>query len=559
MSHAHVMVPGGTPGAAWTAEQQVAFLEDGARRTRAVLDMLANTCPSLSIRRRVCGRLVKEGIIDESWRLAETMIREESEELLEVDASLGSLDDLGDLALDEDPQGDDDVIDPVDLLQIEVFTASAVKNIGRFNCEFVKGERLGRGAFGTAWRCHHLVDEQDYCVKELHLTASKFHGSARRMVAYARSILREVSALSHCESHANVVKYNAAWAELVTERSLSGPGEGDADTHTFGDDEEDEDASASTTPTEDAPRGASAGQRGSTRSPGKSASRCTSAAPVRGAPAPAGCSPVPSPVHARRPHAAASAAAQDTAGSDRASRDRESSWSSAFSSESEGAEDAEGAEGDAARAQARERWGSGESPECGESAVEAILARGLRQRRDAAGDRASPSRIVSPGRRVSPGSASPSSVSSAHASPTAAAARVRRGDGADYALAPTVDPAKAFKSVILRVLLVRSGGRPRPAPGRRPGPSLPPSFSLSLSLSLILSLSTHPHAPTQPPTHPRVRTRTHPTTYAPHPTPNTQHLKPSTGRHTLHPTPYAVRPTLNPTPETAPRVYTGRC
>ena len=41
-------------------------------------------------------------------------------------------------------------------------------------------------------------------------------------MGYARGVLREVSALSHCESHVNVVKYNAAWAELVTERALSG-------------------------------------------------------------------------------------------------------------------------------------------------------------------------------------------------------------------------------------------------------------------------------------------------------------------------------------------------
>ena len=111
-------------------------------------------------------------------------------------------------------------------MRVQVFTSSAVKNIGRFNCEFVKGELLGRGAFGSAWRCLHLVDEQDYCVKEVRLTPSKFHGSARRMVEYARGILREVSALSHCESHHNVVKYNAAWAELVTEREVDGPAEG---------------------------------------------------------------------------------------------------------------------------------------------------------------------------------------------------------------------------------------------------------------------------------------------------------------------------------------------
>ena len=67
-------------------------------------------------------------------------------------------------------------------MRVQVFTSSAVKNIGRFNCEFVKGELLGRGAFGSAWRCLHLVDEQDYCVKEVRLTPSKFHGSARRMV-----------------------------------------------------------------------------------------------------------------------------------------------------------------------------------------------------------------------------------------------------------------------------------------------------------------------------------------------------------------------------------------
>ena len=158
--HGH-MVEGGAEGVVpgtWTAEQEESFLEDGARRTRVVIDMLANACPSLSIRHRVCVRLVKEGIIDESWRLAEAMIREQSEELL--DDGLEALQDVGGLALHETPQGVGEAIDPVDILQIEVFTASAVKNIGRFNCEFVKGEKLGRGAFGVAWRCHHLVDEQ---------------------------------------------------------------------------------------------------------------------------------------------------------------------------------------------------------------------------------------------------------------------------------------------------------------------------------------------------------------------------------------------------------------
>jgi hypothetical protein len=54
-------------------------------------------------------------------------------ELLEVDDNLEALQDVGCLALHETPQGVSEAIDPVDILQIEVFTASAVKNIGRFN------------------------------------------------------------------------------------------------------------------------------------------------------------------------------------------------------------------------------------------------------------------------------------------------------------------------------------------------------------------------------------------------------------------------------------------
>ena len=179
-------------------------------------------------------------------------MRQQSEELLEDDSI-----EVPDLAEDATPTSVESAVDPVDLLQIEVFTSSAVKNIGRFNCEFVKGEKLGRGAFGSAWRCHHLVDEQDYCVKELRLAPSKFCGSAARMVNYARGILREVSALSHCESHDNVVKYNAAWAEVVSERSLSGVDESEADSNTLGGDEDVTDDATTSSPIASSPTASS--------------------------------------------------------------------------------------------------------------------------------------------------------------------------------------------------------------------------------------------------------------------------------------------------------------
>uniref|UniRef100_A0A7S0I3A7 non-specific serine/threonine protein kinase n=1 Tax=Hanusia phi TaxID=3032 RepID=A0A7S0I3A7_9CRYP len=136
--------------------------------------------------------------------------------------------------------------DSSDFLQMEVFNSSAIKNIGRFNCDFIRYDLLGRGGFGSAWRCHNLVDEHDYCVKELHLSASKFAGSVKKMVQFARGVLREVSTLSHIEQHANVVKYNAAWAELETERSEpqkdgAGVDVDDENTQLSGDDDDDGD------------------------------------------------------------------------------------------------------------------------------------------------------------------------------------------------------------------------------------------------------------------------------------------------------------------------------
>ena len=231
-------------------------------------------------------------------------------------------------------------------MRVQVFTSSAVKNIGRFNCEFVKGELLGRGAFGSAWRCLHLVDEQDYCVKEVRLTPSKFHGSARRMVEYARGILREVSALSHCESHHNVVKYNAAWAELVTEREVDGPAEGldstiddsglDADRDTEGDAEP---------------------PSGEGRRP------------------PANVTDVSLSTTAHAPEAASAPPAQEN-GRGKKSVDR--SWSSQWTSDGEGEDSWEGGRDEAGRG----RLGDGE-----DSVVDAILAKGLARSVSEAGER----------------------------------------------------------------------------------------------------------------------------------------------------------------------------
>lgn len=101
------------------------------------------------------------------WVIPDSLVRQFSEEL-----PLGSEDSEGDVESSQrsDAEGavdalreDLDVLEELetqDPLQMEVFNSSAAKNIGRFNCEFIRYECLGRGGFGSAWRVLHLVDEQ---------------------------------------------------------------------------------------------------------------------------------------------------------------------------------------------------------------------------------------------------------------------------------------------------------------------------------------------------------------------------------------------------------------
>ena len=50
----------------------------------------------------------------------------------------------------------------------------------------------------------------DYCVKELRLTPSKFHGSARRMVAYGTHLAHTPPPTSYY-IYTHIFKYHAAY------------------------------------------------------------------------------------------------------------------------------------------------------------------------------------------------------------------------------------------------------------------------------------------------------------------------------------------------------------
>ena len=164
-------------------------------RTTFLVKSLVDACKSRRVFRSALTRLIKENIIKGLGDL-DTLVAQSTPI---DDGSEGSTDlDIENDDCDADLSGDE-IPDVDSLLQMEVFNSSAVKNIGRFNCEFLRYEKLGQGGFGCAYRVHHLVDEKDYCVKELHLSIQKFEGSMPHMIAYARGVLREVFARCPCE------------------------------------------------------------------------------------------------------------------------------------------------------------------------------------------------------------------------------------------------------------------------------------------------------------------------------------------------------------------------
>ena len=162
------------------------FISKAEFRTAFLTQSLINACKSRRVLRAVLTRLAKENIIGCINDLDSLV----AQSIPSDDHFDNGLDHEGDES-DSDLSGDD-IPDVDSLLQMEVFNSSAVKNIGRFNCEFLRYEKLGQGGFGCAYRVHHLVDEKDYCVKELHLSIQKFEGSMPHMIAYARGVLREV-------------------------------------------------------------------------------------------------------------------------------------------------------------------------------------------------------------------------------------------------------------------------------------------------------------------------------------------------------------------------------
>ena len=127
----------------------------------------------------------------------------------------------------------------------EPATAVATPSLGsiplvrysRYASEFNEVEALGKGGFGTVFKCQNVLDGREYAVKKVSIRGSADDPSFQQRL---ERVLREVKILAVLD-HPNIVRYYTAWLEL--EQGVPGGGGGTSKTSDF--DEEDESMSMS--------------------------------------------------------------------------------------------------------------------------------------------------------------------------------------------------------------------------------------------------------------------------------------------------------------------------
>lgn len=70
----------------------------------------------------------------------------------------------------------------------------------RLRTEFIEGQKLGKGGFGTVYKCRNRLDGHDYAIKKIRLS------SDRRWQPQLAKVLREVKIMSLLD-HPNIVRY----------------------------------------------------------------------------------------------------------------------------------------------------------------------------------------------------------------------------------------------------------------------------------------------------------------------------------------------------------------
>jgi len=87
----------------------------------------------------------------------------------------------------------------------------------RYRLEFEEITPLGKGGFGTVFKCSNTLDSREYAVKKV-LIQSLVDSNGQLSKQFSlklNRVLREVKVLAVLD-HPNVVRYYTAWLEVET-------------------------------------------------------------------------------------------------------------------------------------------------------------------------------------------------------------------------------------------------------------------------------------------------------------------------------------------------------
>lgn len=87
----------------------------------------------------------------------------------------------------------------------------------RYRSEFKELSALGRGGFGTVFKCENALDSREYAIKKIWIKSQMLDGKLTKHFSQKlHRVLREVKILALLD-HPNIVRYYTAWLEVDNE------------------------------------------------------------------------------------------------------------------------------------------------------------------------------------------------------------------------------------------------------------------------------------------------------------------------------------------------------
>ncbi|KAK1835688.1 kinase-like domain-containing protein [Podospora conica] len=101
---------------------------------------------------------------------------------------------------------------PSPIPEMLVMTQTTPRSRSHYQASFREICLLGRGGFGSVFKCHNLLDQKTYAVKKIPLSPQLSRSFQEGKHDELRHVLVEVQTLASLD-HANIVRYHATWVE----------------------------------------------------------------------------------------------------------------------------------------------------------------------------------------------------------------------------------------------------------------------------------------------------------------------------------------------------------